>query len=388
MESVRLAMWGCGLLVVGTAALLTGILPAAEALTIADRVWPILAFVVAMTVVAGLATEAGVFDVIASALARAARGRTWALWLLLVLLAVATTAFLSLDTTAVLLTPVVVVVARACGLPPLPFAIATVWLANTASLALPVSNLTNLLSLHVLGFTDALSWVKLFGPSALVAAVVPAFIAVVIHRQSLPARFVARTRARVADRTLLAVSAVVLGMLLPCLVAGVPPWIPTTGAAVLLAAVFAWRAPRALTFALIPWQLVVFVAGLFLTVGALQALGSGAVIAAITGTGEDLPALLRLAASGLVGSNAINNLPAYLALEPAAGTPPRIAALLVGVNAGSIVLPWGSLATLLWHDRLVSLGVDVRWGRFILLGCVVAPVTVLLATLALALTAG
>jgi len=31
---------------------------------------------------------------------------------------------------------------------PLPFAMTTVWLANTASLLLPVSNLTNLLALH------------------------------------------------------------------------------------------------------------------------------------------------------------------------------------------------------------------------------------------------
>jgi arsenical pump membrane protein len=155
-----------------------------------------------------------------------------------------------------------------------------------------------------------------------------------------------------------------------------------------MAAAFAWRAPRALSFALVPWPLVLFVAGLFLTVGALQASGSAAVLSAVTGTGEDFPALLRVAAAGLAGSNVINNLPAYLALEPTAGTPARIAALLIGVNAGSIVLPWGSLATLLWHDRLASLGVDVRWGRFILLGCLVAPATVLLATLALALTAG
>ena len=47
-----------------------------------------------------------------------------------------------------LLTPVVIAVARQLGLSAVPFAMTTVWLANTASLLLPVSNLTNLLALH------------------------------------------------------------------------------------------------------------------------------------------------------------------------------------------------------------------------------------------------
>ena len=80
-----------------------------------------------------------------------AGNRRWALWALVVLLAVLSTAVLSLDTTAVLLTPVVIALARRTHTPPLPFALAVLALANTASLVLPVSNLTNLLADHVLG---------------------------------------------------------------------------------------------------------------------------------------------------------------------------------------------------------------------------------------------
>ena len=110
---MRLAILGAGLLLLGGVALVTGILPTADALAVADRVWPILLFAVAITVVAELASEAGVFSAIAERTARAARGRAWLLWLLVVLVAVVSTAFLSLDTTAVLLTPVVVIVAQA-----------------------------------------------------------------------------------------------------------------------------------------------------------------------------------------------------------------------------------------------------------------------------------
>ncbi len=98
----------------------------------------------------------------------------------------------------------------------------------------------------------------------------------------------------------------------------------------------------------------------------------------LAGTGDDLGSLWQLAGVGALVANGINNLPAYLALESVAGSPVRLAALLIGVNAGPIVTPWASLATLLWHDRLVAAGVEVRWSRFIVLGAVIAPLILLL----------
>ncbi|MBB2959195.1 ArsB/NhaD family transporter [Pseudoclavibacter helvolus] len=62
-------------------------------------------------------------------------------------------------------------------------------------------------------------------------------------------------------------------------------------------------------------------------------------------------------------------------------------ALLIGVNLGPLVTPWASLATLLWHERLVALGVTISWLRFVLLGMVGVAIIVPLATLALAATA-
>uniref|UniRef100_UPI003013C750 ArsB/NhaD family transporter n=1 Tax=Methylobacterium nigriterrae TaxID=3127512 RepID=UPI003013C750 len=81
----------------------------------------------------------------------------------------------------------------------------------------------------------------------------------------------------------------------------------------------------------------------------------------------------------------VNTLPAYRALEPVAGNPLRIAALLIGVNAGPLITPWASLATLLWHERLKALDVGLSWRRYVLLGLIAAPLTVAAATLGLAL---
>jgi hypothetical protein len=87
----------------------------------------------------------GVLDWIAIALlAIVARGNFLGLFLLCCLFASVTTMTLNPDTTAVLLTPAM-----------LPLAMCAVWLANAASLLLPVSNLTNLLAQNRVGLSTA-----------------------------------------------------------------------------------------------------------------------------------------------------------------------------------------------------------------------------------------
>ncbi|CAM5284766.1 SLC13 family permease [Leifsonia shinshuensis] len=384
---MRTAIVGAVLLVLGAVAVLTGLLPAADALALWDRVWPILLFVVAVTVVTELAAEAGVFTVVAQQTARWGRGRAWLLWLLVAVVAVLSTIFLSLDTTAVLLTPVVIVLARHAGLDPLPFALTTVWIANTGSLLLPVSNLTNLLAQHAMGDPSPVAFAALMWAPALVGIVVPLVVVFVISRKRLLVRYVTGQEDGIEDPVLFWISAAVVVALMPLLVSGIPVWMPASGAALVLLVVFAVRRRSVLRFGLLPWQLVLLASGLFLFIEALHANGLGTLLARVSGSGESPLALLRLSVTGMVGANAIDNLPAYLALEPAAGSPVRLAALLIGVNAGPLITPWASLATLLWHQRLTSFDVRIRWGRYMLLGLLVAPVTVVLATLALAATA-
>jgi Na+/H+ antiporter NhaD/arsenite permease-like protein len=384
---MRTAIVGAALLVAGAAAVATGILPLSDVAELWERVWPILLFVVAITVVTELAAAAGLFTAIAQRTVRWGRGRAWGLWLLVALFAALSTIFLSLDTTAVLLTPVVVVLARHARLDPLPFALTTVWIANTGSLLLPVSNLTNLLAQHAMGDPSPFAFAALMAAPAAVAIVVPLAAIFVLYRGSLLTRYEAGKPAAADDPVLFRWSAVVVAALVPLLVSGLPVWMPAVAVAVVLGAVFLVRRPGALRVGLLPWQLIVLASGLFLFIEALHAIGLGVVLAAVSGEGESPLALLRLALTGMVGANAIDNLPAYLALEPSAGSPLRLAALLIGVNAGPLITPWASLATLLWHQRLTSMGVGIRWRRYMLLGAVVAPFTVVLSTLALALAA-
>jgi arsenical pump membrane protein len=383
---VRSAVVGAALLVVGAVTVLTGVLPTSEVAAVAERVWPVLLFVVMVTVVTELAAEAGLFTVVASRLARWGLDRAWLLWLLVVALATASTVFLSLDTTAVLLTPVVVLLTRQVGLPPLPFALTTVWLANTGSLLLPVSNLTNLLAEGRLDLGSPAGFARLMVGPAVAAVVVPCLVLFVVFRRDLLRRYEPRETAAPDDVVLLRVSAVVVGLLLPALVSGVEVWVPATVAALVLVVLFAVRRRRVLRVGLVPWQLVLLASGLFLVIEAGHAAGLTGVLASVAGTGDSTVALLQVSGVGALGANLVNNLPAYLALEPVADSPLRLAALLVGVNAGALLTPWASLATLLWHARLEALEVRISWTRYAALGLLVVPPTLVAAVLLLSLS--
>ena len=376
-----------GMLLTGAAALLTGLLPWPAFQELAARTVPVLAFVVAMSLVTELVDDAGLFRVVTDRLAALGRGRVFLLWLLVVCLATVSTLFLSLDTTAVLVTPVVVLLAVHARIPPLPFALTTIWLANTASLLLPVSNLTNLLAQDRLNLSPAAFASLVWAPS-LVGIMVPIGLLWLAFRKDLAGRYGPQPVHKVRDKVLLYSASGVMVVLLPALVSGVPVQFPAMAAAAVLLGLFLWRRRAALRWSMIPWRPLMLTSGLFMVVEALHANGLTQFLSGFAGSGEGLPALLRLAGVGAGAANAVNNLPAYLVLEPAGDSPVRLAALLIGVNLGPLVTPWASLATLLWHERLRTLNVDIRWGGFAVAGLAAVVLTVPLAVLALWLSTG
>jgi Na+/H+ antiporter NhaD/arsenite permease-like protein len=354
-----------------------------------ERVAPIIVFLVAITLVAEVCDLAGLFDVAAHYAARVARGRVIVLWLLIVLLAVASTVLLSLDTTAVLLTPVAITVARQVGAPALPFAMTNLWLANTASLLLPVSNLTNLLALHPfsgLG-VGSLGYIRLMAVPALVAVVATVAVLWLLHRRQLDGRFQTPPLAEPHDRVLMQVAGGVCALLAPAFVIGVQPALAAAPAAGILVAATYWRAPELLRRIRMPWLTVMGICVLFLVIDAALRLGLEAWLRTIMGHGTEVADLLRVSGIGALSANGINNLPAYLALEPTvADSPARLAALLIGVNTGPVVTMWGSVATLLWAQRCRSAGLGVDVGHIARTGVLCALTVVTAATLALVVT--
>ncbi|OIH92257.1 MULTISPECIES: SLC13 family permease [unclassified Curtobacterium] len=383
---MRQAVIGGALLLVGAVCVALGLLPLDDLGALAERVLPVLGFVLGLTIVSELAADAGVFDRLADVAARVGGGRTIGLWGAVVVLAVLCTVFLSIDTTAVLLTPIVISLARRVGLPPMPFALTTVWLANTASLLLPVSNLTNLLAVDRMGLGGPLPFAGLMVWAAVAGVVVPCAVLLVVFRRGLFGRYMRVSVRQPSDPVSFWAASAVLVALVVALTVGVTVWIAAIAAAVVLVVVSVFRAPEQLRPSRVPWSTLLFAAGLFVVVETLHATGVTDPVVRALGSGTGTGPLLLLGGAGAVAANAIDNLPAYLVLEPAAGHEAlRYAALLIGVNAGCLVTPWASLATLLWHARLSSEGVHLSWGRYMLLGCIAAPLTVVAGVLALAL---
>jgi arsenical pump membrane protein len=365
--------------------LVTGLLPLGAAGDILAHVAPVLVFLVGVTIVAELADSSGVFDVAAHRTAVWGRGRTLRLWLLLVALGTGITILLSLDTTAVLLTPVVILLVQRAGLPVLPFAMVTVWLANTASLLLPISNLTNLLAQQQLS-ASTLEYASHMWLPAVVAVMVTVLVLGLRYRRDLRGSYPVPDAPVVADHVLFRCSAAVCLAIGPLAIAGIPVmWISVAGALV-LTLLFAARRRERLRLDLLPWRLVVLVVGLFFLVGSAQQHGLDQLLSDAVGHGSSWGSALRLAAVGGVGANLINNLPAYASLEPVAAGAGMLYPLLLAVNLGPLVLMWGSLATLLWRERCRSLGVDVPWREFALVGLVGVPLLLILTTAAEQLT--
>jgi len=383
----RRVPWWLVAVVVATALVGTGLLPAADAVALARHTGPVLLLLLALTLVAELCAAAGLFDAAAGVTARLARGRRWALWLLVVALATASTAVLSLDTTAVLVTPVVITLARRTGSDPLRFALVVVALANTASLLLPVANLTNLLADRALRRAGA-DYLALMWAPALAAVLVTVALLAVRDRRALRGRYAPVPDHPVPDRVLLAAATLVTVLMAVAFVAGVEPALAAGVAALALAAATRvrrrpWPAPLPV---MVPWRTLLLVAGLFVVVGTVRLHGGADAASAVAGSGDGFGDLVQLAATAALASNAVNNLPAYLALEPAAaGSPLRLAALLVGTGAGAVLTPWGSLATILWWGRCrqlwlhVTAGVIVRQGLLLVVPVVLVPVAALAA---------
>ncbi|GAA1514684.1 ArsB/NhaD family transporter [Sphaerisporangium rubeum] len=383
LDMARLAVLVAGLLCV-----VTGVLPWREAVADVGRVGPLLVFLVAVIVFAELVKEADVFDVLAARIAIVARGRYWALFALCVAFAAVITMLLNLDTTAVLLTPVLLVLAARTGIPALPLAMTTIWLANTASLLLPVSNLTNLLAEARLGLSTHGFAARMWAPQVAALAVTALLLWIFFWRRGARGaqdRYRPPSPVSVRDRVLFRTGTVVCVLFAVAVLAGAPIAEVAVASAVVLVAAFAWRDRSRLTFSLVPWQLAAFVIGLFLVVPALSRYGLDEVTRALAGDGG-----YRTAAAGAGLANVVNNLPAYYAGERVVppGGRDALLTLLIGVNVGSVITPWASVATLLWFETCRRHGVRVPPSKFVITGACLAVTAVTAAVAALILTAG
>ncbi len=341
---------------------------------------PVVAFLVAVLALSHLCDAEGLFAAAGDLMARLSRGRPQRLLGAVFAVASVVTAVLSLDATVVLLTPVVFATAARSGMRPKPFVYACTHLANSASLLLPVSNLTNLLAFTASGLSFSRFGALMALPWVAVVAVEYVVLRL-FFRTDLGVALPARPRAGHARRlvpgatstpvsrlSVALVGATLAGFVVAA-VLGVPPaWAAAGGAAVLAARALAQRRTTAralLAAANVPFA--VFVLGLGVIVVAVVRSGLGGAVGGFLPTGSSFLDLLAVAGVAAVAANLLNNLPAVLLLTPlalAAGGTPAVLAALIGVNVGPNLTYVGSLATLLWRRVLRDHGADAEIAEF------------------------
>jgi arsenical pump membrane protein len=370
-------------------AVLLGLVPWRDAAHEVAALGPTVGFLAAVLLLAHLADEAGVFRYAGAVAARWSAGSPMKLLGLVFVIASVVTAVLSLDATVVLLTPVVFATASTLAVRPKPHVYACSHLANSASILLPVSNLTNLLAMTAGG----LSFLSFAGLMALPWLAVIAVEYAILRRffaddLSTPARPVPRQDVAAPRFALVVLVVTLLGFGAASPLGVHPAWVALAGALVLAVPRMVSERARAarvrtLVLAANP-AFCAFVLALGVVVLAVSRSGFGAVVDRVAPHGDGLFALFGMAVLGAVLANLLNNLPATLMLLPLAShSPGLVLAVLLGVNIGPNLTYAGSLATLLWRRILRARDHAPVTGEFLRLGALTVPACLVVGVAAL-----
>jgi arsenical pump membrane protein len=346
-------------------------------------------FLIGMMLLSETARREGLFDWAAAfAVNRSARSPR-RLFLLIYVVGVLVTAFLSNDAAAVVLTPAVYAAARKAKVEPLPYLFICALIANAASFVLPISNPANLV-LYGDHIPPLGRWMASFAlPSALSIVATYAVLrrlegagleavceADVAQPNLSPGGWAALIGVGLTAVALLVVSALDWQLGLPTCLLG--------AATTLLVLVRQRQAPWA-TLKGVSWSVLPLVAGLFVLVQALDRTGLAAMLGKALKATTDSVSMTAAAAGGLVAvvSNLTNNLPAGLIASTtlAQAHPPQkvVDAVLIGVDLGPNFSITGSLATILWLTAIRREGQTVGFWRFLRVGVLVTPPALILA---------
>ncbi|MYY11394.1 arsenic transporter [Streptomyces sp. SID4919] len=358
----------------------TGAISLDHARAEAEQLGAVIGFLAAVLVLARLCDEEGLFHACGAWMARTSTGRPRRLLVQVFAAASLITAVLSLDATVVLLTPVVFATAARLGARSRPHVYACAHLANSASLLLPVSNLTNLLAFAASG----LSFTR-FAALMTLPWLVAIGIEYAVFRRFFAADLDAGASAPLAVAAppvpvfaLVVVGCTLAGFVITSAFGIGPAWAALAGAVVLAVRALARRrtTPVALVRAAdLPF--LAFVLALGIVVRAVVDNGLGEALGHLVPDGGTLPALLAIAALAAVLANLINNLPAVLVLLPLSAPlgPGAVLAVLIGVNIGPNLTYAGSLATLLWRRIAREHDSDPDLKEFTRLGLLTVPAT-------------
>jgi arsenical pump membrane protein len=351
--------------------------------------------IVSLMVITLVAEHAGLFTLLSSRIAQAARGDGRRLFAYIFCCGAITGSFFTNDAAVLIFTPLVFELVeqvrseRWTLAQRIPFYFAVLYVANVVG-ALVISNPINIVvaSLFHISFAEYAKWMFLPG----VASIVVSFLSLrLAFRNKIPEKFdwsptLAR---RPKSRRVLALCAAVLSITLVGFftdaITGVPTWLVAfIGATVLLGIHVSVGKERALPILKgVSWDVLAFVLGIFVVVLGLRHAGLTHAIGQLLSHLESRGPVVLTGGTSLiaaVASSIMNNHPtadmmgwAIRDLNAAPLTAKAMAfSALIGGDLGPKMLPIGSLAALIWFRLLRDRGVQIPYSLYVKIG---VPVT-------------
>lgn len=348
-------------------------------------------FLTGMMLLAETAREEKLFDWLAAHATRLSKGSAQRLFLLIYLVGVVVTTFLSNDATAVVLTPAVASAVRAAKVKnPLPYLFICAFIANAASFVLPISNPANLV-IYGTHMPPLLVWLPRYLLPAAVSIVVTYFLLLRTQKAALGQEIERNIDIPTLERggkVALAGIGVTAVALLVASALDSPLGLPTaiTGTLTAIIVLFTARKSPVEIVKSVSWSVLPLVAGLFVLVEALNKTGVTKWLTALLTNGAEQSATKTAWFSGVgvaLLCNVMNNLPAGLitgnVLQNAHVSETIKSAMLIGIDLGPNLSVTGSLATILWLVALRRENIEVSAGQFLKLGALVMTVPLVLA---------
>jgi arsenical pump membrane protein len=346
-------------------------------------------FLTGMMLLAETAREEKLFDWLAAHATRLSKGSANRLFLLIYVVGIIVTTFLSNDATAVVLTPAVAAAVKAAKVSkPLPYLFICAFIANAASFVLPISNPANLV-IYGSHMPSLLQWLPQFILPSIVSIILTYLLLYFTQRKVLKDKIETNIPIPALSEggkmaiTGIAATAVIL---LISSALGIQLGLPTAITGVLTSLIVIIRAKKNPWTVIkgVSWLVLPLVAGLFVLVEALNKSGVIQTIITFLHQSAEHSVARTVWGSGTIiafACNLMNNLPAGLIAGNAVQTghiPVMVkSSILIGVDLGPNLSITGSLATILWLVALRRENQSVTAWAFLKIGFLIMTVALL-----------
>lgn len=346
-------------------------------------------FLIGMMLLAETAREEKLFDWLAAHATQMAKGSSTRLFLLIYLVGVVVTTFLSNDATAVVLTPAVAAAVKAAKVEkPLPYLLICAFIANAASFVLPISNPANLV-IYGDHMPPLLQWLSRYIIPSVVAIVTTYFMLYLTQRKALKQKIETNIPIPILSeggKTAIFGIVITAAILLVASGLNVQLGLPTAATGVLTSAIVIIRARKNPWMVVkgVSWSVLPLVGGLFVLVEALSKTGIIQMLSIFLHQSAQNAVNQTAWGSGIIiafACNLMNNLPVGLitgSVVQGDHIPEIIkSSALIGVDLGPNLSITGSLATILWLVALRREGQSVSAWAFLRLGFLIMTVALI-----------